>query len=91
MIQTYGLQVISASFITPADSGETWVEQKSGVDSLLCDSMFIDDKNGWVAGIKGVMLHTADGGATWKRQDTGNKPAPDGGLVCRQGPGLGGG
>ncbi|MBN2106111.1 MAG: hypothetical protein JW832_01690 [Deltaproteobacteria bacterium] len=54
-----------------ADSGETWVEQKSGVDSLLCDSMFIDGKNGWVAGIKGVMLHTADGGVTWKRQNTG--------------------
>ncbi|MCX5899464.1 MAG: YCF48-related protein [Proteobacteria bacterium] len=56
-----------------ADSGETWTEQKSGVDTLLCDIKFLDDTYGWAAGIKGVMLHTTDGGATWKRQDPGTK------------------
>lgn len=54
-----------------ADGGRTWVEQHSGVDTLLCDIQFVDASCGWVVGIKGVLLRTTDGGATWQRQDAG--------------------
>ncbi len=55
------------------DGGETWQEQQSGVNSMLCDVDFIDGDTGWISGIKGVMLHTTDGGTTWTRQDTGTE------------------
>ena len=30
-------------------------------------------QSGWIAGFDGVILHTADGGRTWARQETGTK------------------
>jgi photosystem II stability/assembly factor-like uncharacterized protein len=56
-----------------SDGGETWQEQKSGVDTLLTDAAFVDGQNGWVTGIKGTILHTTDGGATWARQNAGTE------------------
>jgi photosystem II stability/assembly factor-like uncharacterized protein len=37
-------------------------------DPALYDIKFIDDKNGWIVGEFGKILHTTDGGATWKEQ-----------------------
>jgi photosystem II stability/assembly factor-like uncharacterized protein len=54
-----------------ADAGETWKDQKSGVNGLLADGVFINDKEGWVAGLYGTVLHTADAGETWVKQNTG--------------------
>jgi len=65
LVGNYG--VIFNSF----DGGETWEEQNSGVQDMLCDVDFLDSKNGWVSGIKGTMLHTSDGGYNWVRQTTG--------------------
>jgi photosystem II stability/assembly factor-like uncharacterized protein/tetratricopeptide (TPR) repeat protein len=40
-------------------------------DAELTAVTFIDDERGWVVGAGGVVLHTADGGATWQRQPSG--------------------
>lgn len=40
-------------------------------DATLRSVFFIDDKEGWIAGDEGVILHTIDGGKTWERQATG--------------------
>jgi photosystem II stability/assembly factor-like uncharacterized protein len=34
----------------------------------LYDATFVGDKEAWVAGYPGLILHTTDGGATWNRQ-----------------------
>jgi len=53
-----------------SDAGENWTAQKSGVESLLIDGVFLNAKVGWVAGISGVILHTDNGGETWIKQKT---------------------
>ena len=30
----------------------------------------VDDKNGWIAGQEGLILHTGDGGKTWQLQES---------------------
>ena len=32
---------------------------------------FVDDRNGWVSGDHGLILHTEDGGKTWKKEESG--------------------
>ncbi len=56
-----------------ADGGESWEEQQSGSQVMLCDVDFVDSKTGWVSGIIGTMLHTADGGKTWEKQSVGTQ------------------
>lgn len=56
-----------------SNGGETWEEQNSGVQDMLCDVDFVDGKNGWVSGIKGIILHTNDGGYNWESQKTGTQ------------------
>ncbi|MBN2107428.1 MAG: hypothetical protein JW832_08365 [Deltaproteobacteria bacterium] len=56
-----------------ADSGASWTKQESGVETLLCDIVFLDDTCGWAAGSRGLILHTADGGATWRTQESGTR------------------
>ena len=55
------------------DGGESWAEQVSGVESLLCGLSFIDEKTGWACGNKGTILNTKDGGVSWNRQSSGLK------------------
>src|SRR5438552_11674357 len=52
------------------DAGQTWAAQKSGVTQALEALHFLDAKNGWAAGWSGTILHTADGGNTWKQVKT---------------------
>ena len=40
---------------------------------LLYDLCFVDKKHGWVVGDLGVILHTNDGGTTWKHQRGGHR------------------
>jgi len=54
-----------------SDGGKTWNSQKSGVETLLVDGVFLDNTAGWVAGLYGTILHTTDGGKTWTKQNTG--------------------
>ncbi|MCX8043814.1 MAG: YCF48-related protein [Desulfobacterota bacterium] len=48
-----------------------WTTQNSGVDILLVNGTFINDKQGWIAGLLGTVIHTSDGGSTWVKQNTG--------------------
>jgi photosystem II stability/assembly factor-like uncharacterized protein len=43
-------------------------KQDSGVGQTLNDIFFINAKEGWAAGERGTLLHTADGGATWQSE-----------------------
>jgi photosystem II stability/assembly factor-like uncharacterized protein len=49
-----------------------WEVQDTGLkDELFCDASFPDPNNGWLVGIVGTIRHTADGGKTWERQESG--------------------
>ena len=51
-----------------------WEVQKTGLlDELICDASFPDRQNGWAVGILGNIIHTADGGKTWERQESGTR------------------
>jgi photosystem II stability/assembly factor-like uncharacterized protein len=55
------------------DAGLSWDVQDAGnpEGSELQDVEFVDAKNGWVVGDGGFAARTTDGGATWKKLDTG--------------------
>ena len=59
------------------DGGNNWIKQNSGIENLylLRDISFVDEKNGWIAGLidddiirGGAILNTTDGGNTWLTQ-----------------------
>jgi photosystem II stability/assembly factor-like uncharacterized protein len=65
------------TILSTADNGKTWTEQRSGMEAkyLLNGVAFLNDKIGWVIGYRirnsnnlAVILHTQDGGQTWKSQ-----------------------
>jgi photosystem II stability/assembly factor-like uncharacterized protein len=52
-------------------------EPASGLTGALSAIVFGDAQNGWAVGVPGVILHTSDGGLTWRRQPVrGLEPAP---------------
>jgi photosystem II stability/assembly factor-like uncharacterized protein len=51
------------------DDGKHWRQAKEVPTRVLLTSVsFVDDKQGWAAGHWGVVIHTEDGGETWKLQ-----------------------
>jgi photosystem II stability/assembly factor-like uncharacterized protein len=50
------------------DAGQTWQQMPSPVASDLVQVRFRDAFNGWAVGHDSVVLHTRDGGLTWKTQ-----------------------
>jgi len=60
------------------DGGKTWRTQFKNViaDNLFYPGLegvfFLNRNTGWAVGIKGTILHTTDGGATWKLQNSRN-------------------
>lgn len=59
------------------DAGKTFRQAGVPSQALLTSVYFVDDRQGWIAGHDGVVLHTGDGGDTWtlQRQDLeGDKP-----------------
>jgi photosystem II stability/assembly factor-like uncharacterized protein len=55
------------------DDGKTWRQAHEVPTRLMLTSVcFVDDMHGWAVGHWGVVLHTEDGGDSWKllRQDT---------------------
>src|SRR5215204_3276742 len=56
------LLLASTSF---AQSG-TWARQPAGTMAWLHSLFFLDQNRGWAVGSKGTLLHTLDGGNTWK-------------------------
>jgi photosystem II stability/assembly factor-like uncharacterized protein len=58
------------TFLTSHDGGNTW--QVSGplvTGENLSSIYFKDEKEGWIVGSSGVLLHTIDGGGKWDAQD----------------------
>lgn len=67
----------NAIILHTKNGGRRWYLQDPGVDKALRESFdledihFIDRKNGWVVGYLGTtILHTSDGGKTWKQEKT---------------------
>ena len=48
-----------------------WFAQDSGTTTLLTDVAFVDPNRGVVVGEAGLILGTANGGATWSPQESG--------------------
>lgn len=57
------------------DDGKSWTQAQVPVSADLVAVSFPDEKNGWVTGHGGVVLHTSDGGKTWEKQLDGNQAA----------------
>lgn len=60
----------NGTIIHSSDSGNTWVQQQSYVDTTLFDVDFDDSLHGLVAG-NGCVLYTNDGGALWQQANIG--------------------
>jgi M6 family metalloprotease-like protein len=54
------------------DGGASWTKLANPTNKQLLSVRFTDEKNGWAVGSQGVIIHTADGGGTWKIQDPGS-------------------
>lgn len=50
------------------DAGKSWVQAKVPVTSDLVAVAFPTPEKGWAVGHDGVVLNSADGGATWSKQ-----------------------
>lgn len=50
------------------DRGVTWKQATVPVSVTLTSLFFVSPQTGWAAGHDGVILTTADGGASWQRQ-----------------------
>jgi len=59
--------------VVSTDGGTTWKQSPVPVSSDLTAVFFIDDKKGWAVGHDGVILTTADAGATWALQFDGRR------------------
>ncbi|KRB93588.1 hypothetical protein ASE07_12585 [Noviherbaspirillum sp. Root189] len=55
------------------DDGKSWRQASVPVSLTLTAVNFVNEKMGWATGHAGVVLHTSDGGETWKRQLDGAK------------------
>ena len=43
--------------------------RKADWETHFTDLHFVNHKLGWIVGEKGLIVHTADGGKTWKQQE----------------------
>lgn len=57
------------------DAGDTWKQASVPVSTDLVAVSFASATKGWAVGHGGVVLHTADAGATWTQQLDGRKSA----------------
>ena len=62
------------------DGGRSWRQAAVPVSSDLLAVSFPTPSQGWAVGHGGVVLHSADGGATWQRQLGGEPPSAEGGT-----------
>jgi len=46
-----------------------WKVVKTGHSSMFRAVSFADDKNGWLAGERGVIMRCSDGGSSWSKQE----------------------
>lgn len=57
------------------DAGQRWHRESTGQPLPLTALRMRDDRRGWAVGALGLILSTADGGATWTRQRGGGRAA----------------
>lgn len=57
------------------DGGKNWIQAAVPVSSDLLAVHFPTPQKGWAVGHDGVVLHSADGGATWSKQFDGRAAA----------------
>ena len=57
------------------DNGKTWQQQKTDQFAPLKSLAFLDENRGWAVGALGTILHTRDGGKSWRPQRDGGKRA----------------
>ncbi len=50
------------------DNGATWTQAEVETRMQLNAVTFADDRHGWAVGEDAVILHTSDGGKSWRRQ-----------------------
>jgi photosystem II stability/assembly factor-like uncharacterized protein len=55
------------------DNGKTWKQASVPVSTDLVAVSFPTPKQGWAVGHGGIVIHTADGGATWTKQMDGER------------------
>lgn len=60
-----------AAVARSAVAAETPPAGRDRAGDRLASVTFVDRKHGWSVGGQGTILHTADGGATWREQDSG--------------------
>jgi photosystem II stability/assembly factor-like uncharacterized protein/LmbE family N-acetylglucosaminyl deacetylase len=58
-----------------ADAGKTWEQQRTDCPTPLRSLCFIDENRGWAVGSLGTILHTRDGGRSWRPQRQGGSRA----------------
>jgi photosystem II stability/assembly factor-like uncharacterized protein len=58
-----------------SDDGQNWTQAAVPLSSDLTAIYFPSAQQGWAVGHEGVILHTTDGGATWKKQLDGKEAA----------------
>lgn len=59
--------------VTSDDGGATWTQAQVPVSTDLTAVHFIDANHGWAVGHDGVVLHSADGGKSWRLELDGRK------------------
>ena len=68
---TETMQKSAGQIYATIDGGKTWHHQLGEPPDNFRDMLFLDEKNGWIAGDNGVLLSTEDGGENWKRLESG--------------------
>jgi len=56
----------SALLLAPAPGGAQWTAQSSGTTASLRGLSVVDARTVWASGTRGTVVHTTDGGATWR-------------------------
>jgi photosystem II stability/assembly factor-like uncharacterized protein len=53
------------------DNGDSWTQAQVPTTQMLTAVHFVDERRGWAVGHDGLILASADGGATWRLQRDG--------------------
>ncbi len=64
--------IVGNTIYKTVDGGVSFTKLNDPTNRQLTSVCFVDNANGWAVGAQGVIIHTADGGITWKVQDPGS-------------------